>query len=133
MSREYAEKRIREALVIAKGNPTRARQQVIAWTFEDPKLLQALTQPHLTGIVAHAIGRVTAQVDGEDDSAEDTGMPSGLDMTPDTFGKEILNILQSQNTATFGRENSAPPMRRKQASQRHVDALKQIAKKNKDK
>ena len=133
MSREYAEKRIREALELCKGNPTRARQQVIAWTFEDPKLLQALAQPHLTGIVAHAVGRVINMGDEDEGETGAPEMPRALDMTPDTFGKEILSILQSQNTATFGREGAAPPVRRKQASQRHVDALKQIAKKNKDK
>lgn len=135
MSREYAESRIRKALELCKGNPTRARQQVIAWTFEDQKLLQALAQPHLTGIVAHAIGRVIHRqnIEGHDDSAAETsGAPEALDIAPDTFGKEILQILSSQNTAMFGREGVAPPVRRKQASQRHVDALKQMARKNKD-
>ena len=58
MSLEYAERRIIKALEAAKGNPTRARQQIIAWSHDDPKLLLALARPHLTGIVAHAVNRV---------------------------------------------------------------------------
>ena len=66
MSREYAEKRIKDALKQARGNATKARQQIIAWTNEDPKLLQALAQPHLTGIVAHAINRVIYKQETEE-------------------------------------------------------------------
>ena len=60
MSREYAEKRIKEALHLTRGNIAKARQQVIAWTHDDMKLLHALTKPHMTGIVAHAVGRVAS-------------------------------------------------------------------------
>lgn len=130
MSREYAEKRIREALNLAKGNATRARQQIIAWTNEDPKLLHALAQPHLTGIVAHAVSRVVHKQDIEEHEDEPPAMPQPLDMAPDTFGKEILKALASENTALFGRDTGAAPARRKQASQSHIDALKQIASKS---
>lgn len=129
MSREYAESRIQEALKLSKGNATRARQRIIAWTFEDPKLLQALARPHLSGIVAHAIGRVVHKQDI--DETETPDVPEMLDMAPETFGKEILAALQSRNTATFGQENSVPPVRRPQASKSHIDALKHIASKGK--
>jgi hypothetical protein len=52
-------------------------------------------------------------------------------MAPDTFGKEILKALASDNTVMFGRDSGAPPTRRKQASQSHIDALKQMASKSK--
>lgn len=129
MSREYAEGRIKEALKLSKGNPTKARQRVIAWTFEDPKLLQALARPHLTGIVAHAVNRVVHKQElAEPDVPE---APEKLDMTPESFGKEILNALQSSNTPMFGHEGSAPPSRRGQASKNHIDAIRQIASKSK--
>lgn len=131
MSREYAEKRIREALNLSKGNATKARQQIIAWTNEDPKLLQALAQPHLTGIVAHAVNRVVYKQGVEDHDDHLPEVPQSLDMAPDTFGKEILKALASENTTIFGRDNGAGPARRKQASQSHIDALKQIASKSK--
>lgn len=128
MSREYAEGRIKEALKLSKGNPTKARQRVMAWTFEDPKLLQALSHPHLTGIVAHAIGRVIHMQElGDPEIAE---APETLDMTPETFGKEILNALQSNGAAMFGQESNAAPMHRGAASKRHIDALKYIASKS---
>ncbi len=128
MSREYAEGRIREALKLSKGNPTRARQRIIAWTFEDPKLLQALARPHLTGIVAHAISRVVHKQDVVEPEAPD--VPEGLDLAPETFGKEILNALQSDGAAMFGQESNAPPMPRGQASKSHIEALKHIASKS---
>lgn len=131
MSREYAERRIKEALALSKGNATKARQQIIAWTNEDPKLLQALAQPHLTGIVAHAVSRVIYRQEVEEVEPEIPEVPQTLDMAPDTFGKEILKALASENTALFGRETSAVTGRPKPASQSHIDALKQIASKSK--
>ncbi|MCM2343037.1 MAG: hypothetical protein NDJ24_00585 [Alphaproteobacteria bacterium] len=131
MSREYAEKRILEALSMSKGNSTKARQQVIAWCTQDHKLLQALAQPHLTGIVAHAISRVVYKQESEEQVADIPESPQSLDMAPDTFGKEILKALASDNASLFGRDTGAPPTRRKQASQAHIDALKQMANKGK--
>lgn len=131
MSREYAEKRIRDALNMAKGNATKARQQIIAWTNEDHKLLHALAQPHLTGIVAHAVNRVVHKQEVDDHETDVPEAPQSLNMAPDTFGKEILKALASDNTALFGRESGTGSTRRKQASQSHIDALKQIASKSK--
>lgn len=129
MSREYAERRIKEALSLCKGNTARARQQIIAWTNEDPKLLQALAQPHLTGIVAHAVSRVVYKQEIDEPAIPEE--PQSLDMAPDTFGKEILQALASDKSVLFGRDTGAPPLRRKAASQSHIDALKQIASKSK--
>lgn len=128
MSREYAESRIREALRQSKGNTTRARQQVIAWAAEDQRLLLGLTQPHLTGVVAHAINRVLSRPDAE---AGDVALePESLNMPPDTFGREILSALSSSNTPVFGLESgTAQPGHRKKASQSHIDAIKQMASK----
>ena len=129
MSREYAEGRIREALKQSKGNPTKARQRIIAWTYEDPKLLQALAQPHLTGIVAHAVSRVIYKQELPEPEAPE--MPASLDMEPETFGQEILAALQSNDTAMFGMEQNAPQPRRGQASKSHIEAIKKIAGKSK--
>jgi hypothetical protein len=131
MSREYAEKRIKEALKQAKGNATKARQIIIAWSGEDARLLQALAQPHLTGIVAHAVDRVIYKQGSGDEPEEIRANPRSLDMAPDTFGKEILKVLQSTDTAKFGQESAAPPARRPKASQSHIDALNKIAGKKK--
>jgi hypothetical protein len=131
MSREYAENRIREALALARGNPTKARQQIIAWAGEDQRLLMSLAQPHLTGIVAHAISRVIHHQGMETEMDDIPATPAKLDMAPDTFGKQILNALTSHDTPIFGLEGSAPPSRPKKASQSHIDALKQMASRSK--
>ncbi|MBI4031481.1 MAG: hypothetical protein HY370_07360 [Proteobacteria bacterium] len=131
MSREYAENRIKEALKLSKGNPTKARQQIIAWTYEDTKLLHALARPHLTGIVAHAVNRVIYHQSMEDEEQEVHETPRSLDMEPETFGAEIMKALQSDNTSRFGREGGAPVPRPKQVSQSHIDALKAMSSKKK--
>ncbi len=129
MSREYAESRIREALKLSKGNPTKARQRVIAWTFEDPKLLQALARPHLTGIIAHAVNRVIYQQGLEEPEVPE--QPESLDMAPETFGQEILAALQSNSTPLFGQESFGPQAGpRRTASKSHIEALKHIASKS---
>lgn len=129
MSREYAEERIREALKQTRGNPARARQRVIAWAFEDARLLHALTRPHMTGIVAHAVNRVISKKGLQEEKVPET--PEALDMAPETFGKEILNALQSGNTPMFGQENYAPRQGRKGASQSHIDAIRKLTGKGK--
>ncbi len=131
MSREYAEKRIREALAMHKGNATKARQQIAAWTTEDPKLLQALARPHLTGIVAYAVSRVINHLEDEHEEVAIPDMPQNLNMGPESFGREILRALSSTHTPMFGRDGGAPPATPKQASQSHIDAMKSLASKKK--
>ena len=130
MSREYAENRIREALKLSKGNATKARQQLVAWTNDDHRLLKTLCQPHLTGIIAHAINRVISRQDEHEDVAIPE-VPETLNMGPESFGREILKALSSGNTPMFGKESGAPQGGRKQASQSHIDAMKKIASKKK--
>lgn len=133
MSRDYAESRIREALKLTKGNPTKARQQVIAWAAEDQRLLLGLTQPHLTGVVAHAINRVIYREGIEAEAEDIPATPKSLNMPPDTFGRQILNALSSHDTPIFGLEGnkSAPPQTK--ASQSHIDAMKKLARSSKKK
>jgi hypothetical protein len=130
MSREYVEKRIKEALKLTGGNATKARQQVIAWTYEDSKLLQGLAQPHLTGIVAHAISRVVNKKDELEILPEPPQEP--MDRSQE-FGMEILKAIASGASARFGQEDIAPPVKKQPASQRHIDAIRQmVGKKNTD-
>lgn len=135
MSLEYAERRIKEALKLAKGNTTRARQQVIAWTYEDAKLLHALTQNHLSGIVAYHIERVNSGRSEKDKSPP----PQKPKQQPakntkakgEQFGMEILKAVVASGAEVFGLESSAAPRKRGQASQQHVNAIKQMAAKSK--
>ncbi|MBI2233742.1 MAG: hypothetical protein HYU57_01835 [Micavibrio aeruginosavorus] len=134
MSQEYAESRIREALKQARGNTTKARQTIIAWAAEDQRLLLALARPHMTGIVAHAISRVLSrpEIPAQEESIPATAQ--SLNMAPDTFGKEILKALSSDDTPVFGLEGgSSGSPHRKKASQSHIDALKAMASKSRKK
>lgn len=132
MNRDYAESKIREALKASGGNVTRARQQVTAWAFEDSKLLHELVAPHITGIVAHAVNRVmntkekpvAATPVVEPDKAN---APKG-----DAFGMEILKAIALGNPAQFGLESgSGVSVKKQQASQRHIDAIRQMVAKGK--
>lgn len=128
MSREYAERRIKEAIKKAGGNAERAKQQVIAWTFEDAKLLHALAKPHLTGIVAYNIERIMS---GRADAIEEVPTkPEPLGMKGEEFGVEILKAVAGPNVPLFGQEGNAPPMKRGRASKQHIDAIRHLASKS---
>ena len=95
-------------------------------------MLLSLTHGHLTGIVALWINRVVARQAHEQEDINPEA-PHSLDMEPETFGKEILTILQNKDTAQFGRENGLPSSKRSKASKQHIDTLKMLANKNKSK
>jgi hypothetical protein len=132
MSLEYAEKRIKEAVKLHGKNKTKIRQQIIAWTYEDHKLLQALTKPHLSGIVAYHMERVMS---GRSDKAKTPApmpkKPLPKNTKTEDFGLEIMRALVNAPGATFGFEDSgAPRAKRGKVSASHVDALKQMAAKS---
>lgn len=135
MSQEYVEKRIRDALKKTHGNATKARQQIIAWTYEDSKLLHAITRAHLSGIVAYNIervlsGRSSASGAGAAEQAARANSASGMGMEASNqqeehFGKELLKAVAGNSGATFGLEGySAPRKRPPKVSQGHIDAIK---------
>ncbi len=127
MNREYAERRIREALKASGGNAARARQQVTAWAFDDAKLLHELVAPHITGIVAHAVNRVMTT---KEKPVPATPEKNPIEDETDPFGMEILKAIALGKPAQFGLE-SGTPIKKQQASQRHIDAIRQMVSKNK--
>jgi len=136
MSLEYAERRIAEAIKLAKGNTTRARQQVIAWALTDEKLLQALTKSHLSGIVAYNIERVAS---GRAAAARKAQKPiakkpanTAKPNQKEDFGVELLKAVASSSTEIFGLENGSAGIKRPgQVSQNHINAIRAIASKTK--
>ncbi len=128
MSMEYAERRIKEALRQAGGNVTRARQQIIAWTYEDAKLLHALAKPHLNGIVAYHVERV---VSGRSEAANAPAPDTPQIAEEEEFGIEILKAVASTNAAIFGQEGHGGQAKRGRASKQHIDAIRQMASKSK--
>jgi len=129
MTRQYAENKIREALAQAQGNTTKARQLVGGWALEDARLMQELCRPHLTGIIAHAVGRVVHQQ--EVPPAPIPDMPEPLNMPAGAFGREILGAL-SGTGATFGDEIYSGQTGhfssggRKPASKSHIEAIRRL-------
>jgi hypothetical protein len=130
MSWDYAEKKIQEALHLTRGNSAAARQQVINWAMEDHRLLKALVKPHMVGITAHAINRV------ESGAKEPQAVPmpkEGAGPGKDSFGMDILRTIAGGDTAQFGQENYGRPVKKRGASQQHIDAIQQMISKNKSK
>lgn len=135
MSLEYAERRIKEALRQSGGNKTRARQQVIAWTYEDAKLLQALTKHHLSGITAYHIERVSAgrtvvtpvskPVKGKARTSR-TSKKTTSD-SQKNFGRELLEAVAGSEAAVFGLEGYMPGGKRRKSSKRHEEAIRRLA------
>ncbi len=130
MNREYAERRIKEALKASGGNAANARQQVLAWAFDDAKLLHELVAPHITGIVAHAVNRVMTMKEKPAPAVPPQPAPRPQAVKGDEFGMEILKAIALGNPAQFGLE-SGVPIKKQAASQRHVDAIRQMVSKNK--
>ena len=128
MSREYSTVKIKLALEAAKGNAAKVRQIIIAEAMQDSKLLKELVAPHMAGIVAHAVGRVAS---GDADShAAKTSKESVSETNADSFGIDILKTIAGGDTAQFGQESYARPMKKHEASKAHIDAIKQMVKKS---
>ena len=147
MALSYAEQKLLEALRLNQDNKSAAGKQVREMLFEDHKFLMELTWPYLTGIIAHGFGRVEdkmragADINGTQDELElgDLSLSASDNNQSQTMsermGKELLKTFAAQDTAKFGLEhgNRTPPLRRKAASQNHVDAIHLMVAKSKSK
>lgn len=135
MSINYTENRIKEALRLNNGNIGEAKRQIFAWLYEDHKLLLDVTRPHLNGIVAYAVQRTLNHMTKSDEEmleevAEDAAMSSSM---KDQVGKEILKGFISKEAPQFGQESVAVPLRKKAASQNHIDTMQLLAAKGRQK
>jgi len=143
MSKDYIESRIRAALKQHNGNAHNARKQIIAWTYEDTKLLEGLAKPHLSGIVAYNIERTLSAIEAEksgavkakpaaanSDAPKQQKPPAQSQAKPsakkeDAFGMQLLKAVAGSNEV-FGFDSGRPAPRPK-ASKRHSDILRHIA------
>ena len=135
MSLNYTENRIKEALRLNNGNVTDAKKQLFAWFYEDHKLLLDITRPHLNGITAYAVQRVLNRMMKSDEEilqeqAEDAARSSSK---KDQVGKDILRGFISKEAPQFGQESIAVPLRKKAASQNHIDTMHMLAAKSRQK
>lgn len=138
MSMEYLNRRIKDALKMSGGNRVKARQQIIAWTFEDNKLLHTLTKPHLSGIVAYNIervasGRADAAAQKATEATKKPLQPAPKGRKPESkeeqFGLEILKAVAG-SPQIFGLEDPGAPQKRGGVSQKHLDAINAIINKS---
>ena len=133
MKRSYAETRIREALQQAGGNTAQAKKLLTSWVSQDHKLLLELTRNHLGGIIAYNVERVASgravQKQSPPAQKQSRKKPEKPDMDP--FGKELLKAVTSKNAGVFGMEAYSTPPGKGKASQRHINAIRQIAARSK--
>jgi hypothetical protein len=129
MSWNYARHAVLEALKKSKGSAARAQTVLMADALKDNRLLVELAQPHLKGIVAHAISKVIHEQTNPPENHPDE--PEAINLPLDTFGRELLGALKGRNTPKFGQEDAAPPTSHKPASKAHIDAINKIAAKAK--
>jgi len=138
MAQSYLQKCILDALAKAKGNESKARALIAAQALTDNQLLVALAKPHLSGIVAHAVGRQAIQQRAKKDREADELPPipkvpvkAAKAKKENDFGLDLLKALGGVNVPKFGTEDAAPRVAKKQASQQHINALKLMAAKSK--
>jgi len=136
MTLNYTENRIKEALRLSNGNTAKAKKQIFAWLYEDHKLLLDITRPHLNGIVAYALSRALSRLSKTDEELleEQAAEAKSSVGRKQSMGKDILRGFASKDAVQFGQESdSGRPLKRKAASQNHVDVIHMMAAKARDK
>ncbi|MEJ0072070.1 MAG: hypothetical protein WDO24_28895 [Pseudomonadota bacterium] len=63
-SSEVVDKKVREAVVAARGDATRAVSLLVKAAEQDPRLLYAITAPFLQGILFHAVQETISALKG---------------------------------------------------------------------
>jgi hypothetical protein len=136
MSDTYLESQVIEAFKKSKGNETKTRSLIAAQVIEDEQLLRAIVKPHLQGLIAHAVTRAMISISKKKIAKDDLPpLPkaSKLNKSQNEFGLDLLKALGDKNVPKFGKEGAAPPVKRKSASEDHVNTLKMLASKSKTK
>ena len=128
----YLDLQIEEALKKAKGNQTKARTILIEMAAEDQRLLMSLSKPYLTAMATQALNHFSSQEKKKKTKDDLPPVPKGV-KNQGGFGLDLLKALGGQNVPKFGREDAAPPIKKKAASSQHVNALKLMASKSKTK
>ena len=131
MTQNYAQSRIRNALKENPDSPAKARQTVMRWALEDPKLMAELVAPHLAGIVSYAISRVEGH--GSEPETLASAVKGAKKSKETSFGLELLKHVADDHAVVFGQESGLIPGKKAPASQGHIDAIKMMADKGKTK
>jgi hypothetical protein len=119
MSSSYAERKLEQALLECGGSPSVARRLVMSWASKDPRLLQELAQPFLTGIVGHAVDRAIKRLP--------KGRPQAA---PGALGTAALDGIIRALGQNFDRGGTvtAEPSASPNPSAAHADVIRGLAK-----
>ena len=133
MSLNYTENRIKESLRLNNGNVAEAKKQIFAWLYEDHKLLLDMTRPHLNGITAYTMDRVLRRmIKSDEEIVEDEARDAAMS-NQKTTGRDVLRGFISKEALQFGQESVGVPLRKKAASQGHIDTMTMLAAKSRTK
>ena len=116
MGKSYVQQKVHEALEAAQGDASRAQRVLLGWAMEDIKLLAALTQPFMKGIIAHALSRASRGLS-----------PAAPKAPPKPLAPGALDGVLRQLGRNFDDETNEPVEARPQASRRHADLIRSLA------
>ncbi|MDB5365687.1 MAG: hypothetical protein JWM77_1614 [Rhodospirillales bacterium] len=121
----YLDQKVRDALDIAQGDQNQAQRVLLGWAQRDEKLLRALTQPFLVGIVANAInhgGKIVPGLKPTKPPPAPRPMPAkALDSLIGQLGR---NFEKSKGPLGVAGDAAPPP---KKASAKHADTMRTLA------
>lgn len=143
-SSEVVDKKVREAVVAARGDATRAVSLLVKAAEQDPRLLYAITAPFLQGILFHAVQETISALKGavKAKAAKSGKTSKSRDLPREAMDALIEELRQNipspppapprpprnaaEALASLGRDPNGPPPPK--AGKRHQTAMHALAK-----
>ena len=131
MSRDYAMSRVKDALEKSGGNQLKAQRLVLSWLEKDHTLLFGLVEPHMQGIITHAVAHAALPVRKIEPLKKVNVQPHETG----EFGNAVLQSLRgrSDEMGSFGEASPRGLSKPGKASKAHVDAINTLVKASKAK
>lgn len=133
MDNAFVDRKIKDILTKAKGQGKLTEQAVRTLLARDPQFLQALVDPYLDGIIAHAIERARRAVGSAESSItkKSAALPKKtLPPKPHSAPARALDNLLDAWAKKFDQTPAPPPATKgAKVSSRHLDAMKSLIKK----
>ena len=140
MSRSYARQKVKQALRVSEGDTKQASRDIIELCVRDHEFLLGLTEPFLRGIIGHALKNAGADIsDAPGAKPKKEAAPRVLDVEAmgkaTGLGADIVKNVLGSGGHKFGTQDRTRGTlgKKTKASSKHVDALRAIAEKSKDK
>lgn len=116
MSRSDIDKKVREAVVMARGDATQAVSLLMQAVERDDRLLRAVATPFLQGILFHAVQKVLTQLKGTRAAKVKTAQ------APRELPREAMDALIEE----LGHKIPPPPPAPRRAPRTPAEALESI-------